>query len=173
METMILGFLAEGPRHGYELRRKMSQLHGYARPISEGAVYPAITRLLAAGYVRAVSEPGTRAASRRTLHLTDEGLAALQSRLRSAEGHDITDQSRYFIVLAFLSHLPDPGERRAVLERRRAFLESAEGFFLEGDEPMRSRDMHDPYRRGILQVARATRRAELSWLAEEMTEDRP
>ena len=62
IELMILGFLAEGPQHGYELRRRMSQLHGYARLISDGTVYPAINRLIAAGAVTEADEPGARAA---------------------------------------------------------------------------------------------------------------
>ena len=42
---MILGFLSEKPMCGYELRKKMEQLQGYARTFSDGAVYPALRRL--------------------------------------------------------------------------------------------------------------------------------
>ena len=44
LELAILGFLAEGPLHGYELRRKVAQLSGYTRPVSDGSLYPAINR---------------------------------------------------------------------------------------------------------------------------------
>ena len=43
-------------------------------------------------------------------------------RLRDAAGHDITDGHRFFVVLAFLSKLPDAEERDAVLRRRLDFL---------------------------------------------------
>jgi DNA-binding PadR family transcriptional regulator len=165
---MILGFLAEGPMHGYKLRRKMSQLYGYARTTSEGTIYPAINRLLAAGALTQELEPGVGAASRRTLHLTLDGRARLEGLLRDADGHDITDGGRFFIVLAFLSLLPDEAERLAVLRRRMEFLDQPVGFFFDGDRPLRAAEIADPYRRGILVSARATRTAELAWLREQL-----
>lgn len=171
---MILGFLAEGPQHGYELRRRMAQLHGYARPISDGTVYPAINRLIAAGAVTETDEPGTRAASRRTLTLTTVGRARLLERLRTADGHDITDGSRFIVVLAFLSLLPVRAERDAVLRRRLDFLEQPGSFFYEGRTPLKIAHIDDPYRRGILLSARATSRAERAWIRELLaTQDHP
>jgi DNA-binding PadR family transcriptional regulator len=95
IELMILGFLAEGPLHGYELRRRMEHLQGYANTLSDGTVYPAIKRLIASGALTAHDEAGARAAPRRTLHLTDTGREQLLARLRDAHGHDITDLTRF------------------------------------------------------------------------------
>lgn len=163
---MILGFLAEGPLHGYDLRRRMTQLHGYARTISDGTLYPAINRLVASGAVTEVREAGRAASMRRVLHLTPAGRERLQTRLREAHGHDITDGSRFFVILAFLSYLSDDAERRAVLRRRLDFLTGAASFFHDGETPLRSADIVDPYRRGIFVSATATRRAEINWLRE-------
>ena len=163
---MILGFLAEGPLHGYELRRHMEQLHGYARTISDGTLYPAITRLATAGFITRESEAGKAGAPRQTLHLTDAGRERLMSRLRGASGHDITDGSRFFVVLTFLSRLPEATERDAVLRRRLEYLEQPASFFYDGDKPLRTVDIADPYRRGILLSARATSRAERTWIRE-------
>lgn len=163
---MILGFLADGPLHGYELRRRMEQLHGYARTISDGTLYPAITRLVADGSITRETGPGRAGAQRHTLHLTDAGRARLTQRLRDAAGHDITDGHRFFVVLAFLSKLPGPADRDAVLRRRLEFLSQPASFFYDGDRPLRAADIADPYRRGILLSARATSRAERAWLRE-------
>ncbi len=38
VELAILGFLAEGPLHGYQLRRRVAHLSGYARPVSDGTL---------------------------------------------------------------------------------------------------------------------------------------
>jgi DNA-binding PadR family transcriptional regulator len=179
IELMILGFLADGPLHGYELRRRMEQLHGYARTISDGTLYPAITRLVADGLITRQTEPGKAGGQRHTLHLTDTGRQRLAQRLRDATGHDITDGHRFFVVLAFLSKLPDPEERDAVLRRRLAFLSQPASFFYDGDKPLRAADITDPYRQGILISARATSRAERAWLRERLdpppteTGDRP
>lgn len=165
---MILGFLAEGPRHGYELRRKMAQLHGYARTISDGTIYPAIKRLVAAGALTQEIEPGAGAAQRRTLHLTESGRARLEERLRDAGGHDITDPARFFVILAFLSLLPDEAERCTVLARRLEYLERPASFFSDGDHALRVNEIDDPYRRGILMTAIASNRAERAWLREQL-----
>ncbi|MEV0894762.1 PadR family transcriptional regulator [Promicromonospora sp. NPDC050262] len=166
IELMILGFLAERPQHGYELRRRMEQLHGYARTISDGTLYPAIARLAKAGLVRRATEPGSAGAPRQTLTITDAGRARLLDRLRQVDGHDITDGSRFFVVLSFLSLLPDRAERDAVLRRRLDYLEQPASFFYDGDRPLRAADVADPYRRGILLSARATSRAERTWIRE-------
>lgn len=168
IEVMILGFLAEGPLHGYELRRKMVQLNGYARAISDGTIYPAIKRLTAAGDVTQQLEPGVGAAQRHTLHLTAAGHDRLEQRLRAADGHDITDPARFFVILAFLSLLPDEGERRAVLRRRLDFLDRPTSFFSDGDHPLHTADIDDPYRRGILVSAIASNRAERAWLRQQL-----
>ena len=167
IDVMILGFLAEEPLHGYELRRRMEQLHGYSRTISDGTLYPAVKRMEAAGWLTREAEPGRGAAQRQTLRLTDLGLSELHARLRGAKGHDISDGSRFFVVLAFLSLLPDKAERDAVLHRRLDFLEQpGVSFFYDGDRPLAAKDLQDPYRRGVLISARATSRAERKWIRE-------
>ncbi|MCM2575956.1 PadR family transcriptional regulator [Streptomyces meridianus] len=168
LELAILGFLAEGPLHGYQLRRRIAQLSGHSRPVSDGSLYPAINRLVRAGWLDRTAEPGASAAQRHTLRLTPAGRAELLRRLREPEDLDITDSSRFFTVLAFLSQLPDAGERHRVLRRRLEFLEQPASFFLEGEKPLSAEEVHDPYRRGMLLVARATSRAERSWLRSEL-----
>ncbi|SDB94979.1 Transcriptional regulator PadR-like family protein [Raineyella antarctica] len=165
---MILGFLAEQALHGYELRRRMEQLFGHARPISYGTVYPAINRLERAGLLRKESGPRKAGAAPVTLHLTDAGRAELLGRLRSVSGQDVTDGHHFMVVLAFLSLLPDQAERDAVLQRRLDFLSQPASFFYDGDRPLRVDDITDPYRCGILISARATSRAERAWLREQL-----
>lgn len=172
IELMILGFLAEGPLHGYLLRQRMEQLHGYARSISYGTLYPAISRLVARGLVSQEPAPGRAGAERRVLRLTDAGRESLAERLRSASGHDITDGHRFMVVLTFLSLLPDRAERDAVLRRRLEFLSQPASFFYDGERPLRVEDVIDPYRRGIFISARATSRAERAWLTD-MLADAP
>ncbi|MBW8700733.1 hypothetical protein MBT84_14120 [Streptomyces sp. MBT84] len=166
LELAILGFLAEGPLHGYQLRHRIAHLSGHTRPVSDGSLYPAINRLVGAGLLERRAEPGASAAHRHTLSLTDAGRRELLHRLRDAEGLDISDGTRYFTVLAFLSQLPDTADQHAVLRRRLDFLEQPASFFHDGDRPLTAADTDDPYRRGMLMVARATSRAERSWLRE-------
>jgi DNA-binding PadR family transcriptional regulator len=164
LELSILGFVAEGPLHGYELRRRVTNLSGYARPVSDGSLYPAIDRLVRAGLLERQSEPGRVAARRHVLTLTGAGRADLRRRLRAPTDTDITNFNSFAVILAFLHLLPDDAERRAVLRRRLAFLDQPASFFYDGDRPLRESDMTDPYRRGLFVVARAHSKAERGWL---------
>jgi DNA-binding MarR family transcriptional regulator len=126
----------------------------------------AINRLVNGGLVDRRIEPGAAAAQRYMLSLTEAGRAELRQRLRHPADHEITDGSRFFTILAFLSHLLDIADQHAVLRRRLEFLEKPASFFYDGNHPLRAEDVRDPYRRGMLLVARATSRAERAWLHE-------
>jgi DNA-binding PadR family transcriptional regulator len=166
LELSILGFLAEQPLHGYELKERIKALSGHVRPVSDGALYPAITRLVAAGKLDQHMAEGASAAPRRVLSLTDAGREDLHERLRHPKQTDITDQVRFNTVLAFLRHLPDRTEQAAVLRRRLDFLETPASFFYRDGEPVRAEEADDLFRQGMLRVARATGRAEREWLRE-------
>lgn len=170
LELTILGFLYERPLHGYELKERIRGLSGHVRPVSDGALYPAITRLVKNGLVDSVTEPGSAAAPRRTLSLTGAGRTELLARLRSPKDVEITDGQRWFTMLAFLGLLPDPADQAAVLRRRQAFLLAPASFFYEEGAPVRAEQEPDPFRRGMLRIARATGTEEKAWLAETLAE---
>ncbi|MGW4909217.1 PadR family transcriptional regulator [Streptomyces sp. NPDC004270] len=164
LELAILGFLYDAPLHGYVLRKHIAALTGHVRPVAEGTLYPAIKRLEKAGLLARTTEPGSVAAPRHVLTLTEDGRSELRRRLAEPAERDITDENRWFTVLAFLRHLDDPAAQTAVLRRRLAFLEEPSSFFYDGDRPVGAEEVDDPFRRGILTIARATSRAELAWL---------
>ncbi|MFC8716221.1 PadR family transcriptional regulator [Kitasatospora sp. NPDC057198] len=171
LELAILGFLFGQPLHGYELKRRVAHLTGHVRPIADGTLYPAIKRLEKAGWLVRQTEPGSRAAPRHVLTLTADGRAELLRRLREADGTEITDENHWFTVLAFLRHLDDPAGQAAVLRRRLEFLRQPSSFF-HGDDgrPLAAEELDDPFRQGLLAVARATSRAELAWLERTLDE---
>ncbi|MER6298200.1 PadR family transcriptional regulator [Kitasatospora sp. NPDC001539] len=166
----ILGFLYDQPLHGYQLKSRITGLTGHVRPVSDGALYPAITRLEKAGLLDRRPEPGTGAAPRQTLELNERGRAELLRRLADPEQAEITDQMRFFALASFLHHLADPARQAAVLRRRLAFLEAPSSFFYDGDDgdglPVTAEREPNPFRRGILLVARASSAAERAWLTE-------
>ncbi|MFI6051295.1 PadR family transcriptional regulator [Streptomyces violascens] len=164
LELAILGFLYEAPLHGYELRKRITALTGHVRPVGESTLYPAIKRLEKAGLLARETQPGAAAAPRHMLTLTRAGRQDLLHRLAEPDRLDVTDENRWFTLLAFLRHLPDPAEQAVVLRRRLAFLEEPASFFYDGERPVAAEELDDPFRRGILTIARATSTAELKWL---------
>ncbi|MEV5942809.1 PadR family transcriptional regulator [Streptomyces sp. NPDC051994] len=166
----ILGFLAERPMHAYELRQVISDLIGHNRPVSDGALYPALDRLRRAGHVERQAEPGVGAPARQVLRITDSGRAELLRRLSDPKTTEITDSGSFFTLLAFLSHLPEPTQQMAVLRRRLDFLTQPASFFSQSGSPARIKDVHDRYRKGMLLMARATQQAERAWLEQTLQE---
>lgn len=167
LELSILGFLAEAPMHAYELRRRISALTGHVKPVSDGALTPALRRLERGGLIARSRERGAGGPPRIVCSLTDAGRDELHRRLREADGPDISDRNRYFTILAFLHHLDDAAEQRAVLARRLAFLEEpGRGFFADGAEGAAA----SPFRRGMNRMAADIWRSEHRWLTDELAE---
>jgi DNA-binding PadR family transcriptional regulator len=147
VELVILGLLAAGPAHGYELRLRIPEITGHGRPVADGTLYPAIKRLTAAGLLSRQARPGRVAAPRQVLTLTPAGHAELTRRLVLV---DVADDPTWLTALAFLAVLPDPAE---LLRRRLAVLEARA-------LPAAA----DPYQQCRLEVLSAGRAAELAWL---------
>ncbi|WP_033492956.1 PadR family transcriptional regulator [Bifidobacterium biavatii] len=165
IEMMILGFLSERSMCGYELRKKMEQLQGYARKFSDGAIYPATGRLVAAGLIDEESEIRD-GRQRRLFTLLDDGFDRLVDELKNANGFNITDFTRWTVILTFLSVVPDQADRNAVLRRRYDYLSRGDVhyFYCDAGNPLSAEQIKDPYRRGIIAVHDAELAAELDWL---------
>ncbi|MFE0101283.1 PadR family transcriptional regulator [Streptomyces sp. NPDC059009] len=160
----ILGFLYEEPLHAYDLRSRLSGLNGHVRPVSDGALYPAISRLQAKGLLTKQTEPGVGATPRQMLHLTESGRAELLRRLREPSDVEITDRHSFFVLLSFLRFLPEPVDQARVLRRRLDFMKEPASFFYDKGKPLSAEEMPDRFRSGILLLARATSKADLEWL---------
>jgi DNA-binding PadR family transcriptional regulator len=160
----ILGFLAEQPLHAYELRNRISGLSGHIRPVSDGALYPALDRLRRAGFVVRHEAPGSGTARRQVFTLTDSGREEFLRRLAEPAPVDITDRNSFPVLLAFLGQLADPADLLRILRLRLNFCERPASFFYEHGRPMRADEMSDRFRRGMLITAAAARRAEVQWL---------
>lgn len=162
---MILGFLSEKPMCGYELRKKMEQLQGYARAFSDGAIYPATRRLVEAQLISQRDEMRD-GRQRREFALLDAGRDRLVSALRETKGFDVTDSNRWSVVLTFLAVVPDKTDRDDVLRRRYDYLSqtSVHFFYCDSGRALEPKEIDDPYRRGIIALHDVQVAAELDWL---------
>jgi len=145
LELAILGLLKEQELHGYELKKRLVETLGFASGVSFGSLYPALSRLEAAGAVKAVeSRPAARvphtgslggemAAFRARKPVTERGSRGkkvygitprgeeLFEELLAAETQSSDDDRVFNLRLAFARYLP-PDARIGMLERRRAHL---------------------------------------------------
>ena len=81
----MLGVLAKGPAHGYDVKRIYDERFPAARPLPFGQVYAALARLRRDGLVEEVSR-GSEGGPERTVYaVTEQGDGALREWLRETE----------------------------------------------------------------------------------------
>lgn len=190
LELAVLGLLAEQPRHGYDLKKRLSETLGPLWGISFGSLYPALRRLERSGAIEEVDENATTPGvafvptgslkgdlaaarmrlrprpsrrTRRAYSITDRG-RVLFTELLTDESDD--DERAFAVKLLFCGHL-DPVARLAFLERRRAQLTQR----LVTDRKPATRTI-DRYTRSLLEHRARSTQHDLDWIAELIAQER-
>ena len=190
LELAILGLLVDEDLHGYELKRRLTDVLGALSSVSYGSLYPALARLEKAAAVKvAVAEadevpPGTgslgaelalfrrRAAAggtarsgrtRKVYGITDRGRQVF-SDLLTADPASLDDDREFTLRLAFARFVP-PEARVRLLERRRAML-------VERLARTRNRHGRDAYATALLEHGAATTERDISWLDDLIARER-
>jgi DNA-binding PadR family transcriptional regulator len=191
LELAVLGLLAEQPRHGYDLKKRLSETLGPLWGISFGSLYPALRRLERSGAIQEVDDASDPTASgtfvptgslkgdlaaarmrlrarptrrtRRAYAITDQG-RALFTELLTDEGGD--DERAFAVKLLFCGHL-EPAARLAFLERRRAQLNQR----LVAERKPATRSI-DRYSRSLLEHRARSTQHDLDWIAELIAQER-
>jgi DNA-binding PadR family transcriptional regulator len=194
LELAVLGLLAEQPRHGYDLKKRLSETLGPLWGISFGSLYPALRRLEKSGAIHEVDDAADAAGVGPTGTFVPTGslkgdLAAARMRLRARpsrrtrRAYAITDQGRalftelltdegddderaFAVKLLFCGHL-DPAARLAFLERRRAQLNQR----LVAERKPATRSI-DRYSRSLLEHRARSTQHDLDWIAELIAQER-
>jgi len=179
LEIAVLGLLVETDLHGYELKKRITELLGPWSSVSFGSLYPALARLERNGLVASAAagdaEPGHMSGSlgaelaafrargaarstsgrraRKVYAITPAGRAALAELLDDDGGDD-----RAFALRVAFCRLLDPAVRLELFHRRRrAVVERISG----------RGSLHDPvdrYRRRLLEFQDDRLHRELAWL---------
>jgi len=106
LRYVLLGLIAESPRHGYELIKAIEEKFGGTYSPSPGVIYPTLTLLEELGYIRPEAADGPR----KQFVVTPEGIAFL------AANQAVVDQifARMAEVGQAYAGGPAPEIRRAV-----------------------------------------------------------
>ncbi len=83
--TVVLGLLADGPAHGYDLKRLHDQRFGGPRPLAFGQVYATLGRLQRDGLVETVEQTKDGGPERTVYAITEQGAEALREWLGETE----------------------------------------------------------------------------------------
>src|SRR5215212_3563458 len=187
LELAVLGLLAEQPRHGYELKKRLSETLGPLWGISFGSLYPALRRLERGGEIEATDDAdgagpdpagpglvptgslkGELAAARlrrrprptrrrKAYRITDRGREMFAELLTDESGDD---ERAFALKLSFCRYLAPPA-RLAFLERRRAQLLQR----LVTDRKPAARAI-DRYTRSLLEHRAKSTQHDLEWIDE-------
>jgi DNA-binding PadR family transcriptional regulator len=137
-EVVVLGLLADGPRHGYEIARRLKEMnvHQWAH-IGTATVYNTLSRLAARGAVISHMEPGDKRPDRRVYTLTPAGRTRMQYAVERLMGAQTSLYSDRLVGLAFVRLLP--------AERARAAVAAVETFTTEAIRTLQAnRRKHGP-----------------------------
>lgn len=123
VKNVLLGLLARGPKHGYELKQDFEDLLGGTWPLNVGQVYTTLGRLERDGLIAGEDVPQDTRPDRRVYSLTEEGRTELKRWAHEpvAEPVNLKDD----LLLKVLVHaVLDSGEAEALLWRqRREYME--------------------------------------------------
>ncbi|GIE03488.1 helix-turn-helix transcriptional regulator [Paractinoplanes durhamensis] len=82
---VLLGLLAGGPRHGYDLKRAHDERLPRAKPLAYGQVYATLSRLERDGFVAESGQDRDGGPDRTSYELTDEGRGHLAAWLAAVD----------------------------------------------------------------------------------------
>ncbi|QQR74545.1 MAG: PadR family transcriptional regulator [Holophagales bacterium] len=135
LEFALLGLLDQQPQTGYDLRRVFATTPFALYSDSPGAVYPALRRLEARGWIAPVAVRPTNARGRRPLQLTALGSRCFRAWLEQPPTRDeaVRDLGALYLRFAFMSQAAPPAVPVRFLASLRellaAHLEGLERFY--------------------------------------------
>jgi DNA-binding PadR family transcriptional regulator len=119
---MMLRVLADGPRHGYEIKKRVERILG-GRSINNNVLYPALRRFEVQGAIeRVAAEADPGRPPRNVYRLTDAGHDQLQAMIRDADPIPLADDNEFQTRVAFFADL-DPADRLKIIAVRRAVID--------------------------------------------------
>ena len=120
---MMLRVLADGDRHGYEIKKQVERILG-GRSINNNVLYPALRKYEEQGAIeRIAAEADPGRPPRNVYRLTDAGHDLLQAMFRDADPVLLADENEFQTRVAFFADL-DAGDRLRILGVRREVLEA-------------------------------------------------
>jgi DNA-binding PadR family transcriptional regulator len=123
-DLFVLAMLADGPKHGYQLKREAGFILGQG-DMHNNLVYPLLRRFTSAGWVTRKAGPGERGQTRQTYALTAAGRKELVGRLGDYNDTDASNARAFFTRVGMFALLSSETRLR-ILDQREAFLRGRE-----------------------------------------------
>ncbi len=166
VEIVVLGLLADGPMHGYQLLERFRQrAMGEWAGAGKASVYQALRRLERAGAVTAERQEGAEGPDRRVYRIGRSGRERLRRGLQERLGDAGASGTEAAVALGFV-HLLRPDEaRRGLAAREEALRSRRERLAEERRALSASREAGASVASRLLELQDALAGAELAWTA--------
>ncbi|MBS4101566.1 PadR family transcriptional regulator [Tsukamurella paurometabola] len=162
LELAVLGLLHDSPMHGYEIRKRLTELLGPFRAFSYGSLYPALRRAQDAGYIAEEDGPGpSKRRARRVYGLTPAGRERFSALVADTGPQNYTDDG-FGVHLAFFTATPAQARLRILEGRRRQVEERRE----ELRRALAAGGTSETYTRQLHELGLETTEREVRWLNE-------
>jgi len=170
LEFALLGFLIQGPLHGYELRKRLTAIYGPFRALSFSVLYPQLRRMVLAGLIeeKLVTPKGRSRRVRIVYEVTTHGEKSFD-KSNALAGPESWEDEGFEVRFAFFTPTPTANRLRILEGRLRRLREKSEVLH---DEIERGSVGLDKY---LIEWRRHTLESvdrEITWLEEMITTER-
>lgn len=172
LELTILGLLANGPVHGYEMRKRIISVLGPYRAIAFSVLYPQLHRLLEEGKIEEKLDSKTRSRSARkkiVYNITPQGRKWFTELTGKSLEEQLDDDETFEARIAFFGHTPKTIRLRILEGRIRRMNEKAKLLREDIELNAKYKDKYaTEWRRHTLEITEQ----EISWLEKMATMER-
>ncbi len=160
-EFAVLGTLASGPKHGYEILQLLEQSLGSTWYVSQSQLYSLLKRLEREGLVLSTMQPQEGRPSKRVFSLTPLGRGTFMQWVFTPSEHVRDLRIEFLAKLFFIYHLSLQGAD-SLLKAQIRVLEHARERITQ-----KRLEETDPYEKLVLEFKLTTLEAWLGWLTKE------
>jgi PadR family transcriptional regulator AphA len=167
LKYALLGFLAESPRYGYEIKQKFEGTLGNVWSVSYGQLYPTLRRLSELEWVTKKTAPGKKAAEKNIYSITPKGRKKLDEWLVRPLRSCYKVKDEFTLKFLFFNKLPREtvldylrGQQRKTVQQKESFQRALDSIRSELDFFLQA-----ILRKGIMHLE-----AEDRWLGEVVSE---
>lgn len=165
VEVVVLGLLAEGPMHGYDLlERFRSRSMGFWTELSRASAYQVLKRLERDGSIVGKAQEGRDGPDRRVFRITKQGRERLAEGVTEMTAALAPIDSRAAVGLGFAHVVPASVARAAADARERSVRDLLDAVRTELDRTAAERDPGRAVSAALLRQQEAFAEAELAWL---------
>jgi len=167
LKYALLGFLAESPKYGYEIKQKFEGALGHVWSISYGQLYPTLRRLAELELVTKRTAPGKKAAEKNIYSITPKGRKKLDEWLLRPLRSNYRVKDEFTLKFLFFNKLPRDTVLEYLRSQQRRTGEQRDGFQRALDSIRGGMDffLQAIVRKGIVHLE-----AEIRWLEEVIAE---